>query len=211
MFLGGVVLSPVDAAAAPQHPPAKARPHKASATLAAKKPRAAKPPKRSPAVRARLPGAEVGLADVLDHGGPGLHGLASFYGHGFQGRRTSTGERFDVREFTGASNHFPLGSRVAVRRLDDARCAIVRINDRMHGLHRRRVVDVSRSAAEYLGMIRAGVVLVRVAAVVGEGRDDAACLSAFAAEACGDGLACGQPPHWPDFPAPVEATDEIEP
>ncbi|HLO64304.1 MAG TPA: septal ring lytic transglycosylase RlpA family protein, partial [Azonexus sp.] len=111
----------------------------------------------------RAPASEFGPADILDDDGQGLHGQASFYGHGFQGRKTSTGERYDVKQFSAASNRFPLGSLVAVRRLDNDRCAIVKINDRMHTAHRKRVIDVSHAVAEYLGMLRAGVVLVRVA------------------------------------------------
>lgn len=140
---------------------------------------------------------EVVVAE-LDDDAFGLRGHASFYGHGFQGRKTSTGERFDVRQFTGASNRFPLGTRVAVRRLDDGRCAIVKINDRMQA-HRKRVIDVSHSAAEYLGMLRAGVVLVRVAPLKAgsAGRGDTACQAAFdAGEGCSS---CGRPPSLPSF------------
>ena len=109
------------------------------------------------------PESEIGLADIDDKELLGLRGHASFYGVGFQGRKTATGEIFDVRSFTAASNRFPLGTKVAVRRIDNDRCAIVKVNDRMHPKHRRRIIDVSRGVAEYLGMIQAGVVLVRVA------------------------------------------------
>lgn len=118
-------------------------------------------------------------AEVLDAGAAGLHGMASFYGPGFHGRRTATGEVFDQRGYTAASNRFPLNTWVAVRRMDDDRCVVVKINDRMHASHRRRVVDLSRAAAEALGMIRAGVVLVRVAGLNGP-RDPSACAKGFA-------------------------------
>ena len=85
--------------------------------------------------------ATSGRADILDDDGPGLHGQASFYGKGLPGRKT-TGERFDVKQFTAASNHFH-GTQVAVRRVDNDRCAIVKVNDRMRAGHRRRVIDVS--------------------------------------------------------------------
>lgn len=142
---------------------------------------------------------EVVAAELEDDESFGLRGHASFYGHGFQGRKTSTGERFDVRQFTAASNRFPLGTLVAVRRLDDGRCAIVKINDRMHTAHRKRLIDVSRSAAEYLGMIRAGVVLVRIARLksgtVEQG--DTACQGAFEADdSCPD---CGRTPSLPAY------------
>ena len=136
---------------------------------------------------------EIGPAEMAENEATGLHGLASFYGRGFQGRKTATGEIFDVKKFTAASNRFPLGSLVAVRRLDNDRCAVVKVNDRMHAKHRRRVIDVSRGAAEYLGMINAGVVMVRVAALnEGSAVNNApACQSAFEPEPpCVD---CGRP------------------
>ena len=58
-----------------------------------------------------------------------------------------------------------------MRRLDNDRCAIVKVNDRMHAKHRKRIIDVSRGVAEYLDMIRAGVVLVRVAPLKGNWRN----------------------------------------
>lgn len=126
--------------------------------------------------------AALGTAAVLDADFPGLHGQASFYGNGFKGRRTATGERFDPRQATAASNRFPLGTRLAVLRPDNDRCAIVKVNDRMHAKHRRRIVDVSRGVAERLGMIRAGVAVVRVMALPDgwSGQDEAACRALFA-------------------------------
>ena len=141
--------------------------------------------------------AEIGTAEMIES--TGLHGSASFYGSGFQGRKTSTGDRFDVRQFTAATNHFPLGSMLAVRRLDNDRCAIVKVNDRMQ-THRRRVIDVSRGVAEYLDMVRAGVVLVRVAPLKPDwhAQGELACHSAFEPEVLCE--TCGQPPRLPDFP-----------
>ena len=171
-------------------PPAGAASNKPSAMPAAAKHKsgaASKPkkispaPRRSAAIAARDMGAEVGLADILERERSGLRGHASFYGQGFHGRRTATGERFDIRQFTGASNHFPLGSKVAVRRLDNDRCAVVLINDRMHARHRKRVIDVSRGVAEYLDMIRAGVVLVRVAPIKASGAVSGSALARQAA------------------------------
>ena len=121
---------------------------------------------------------------MLDADLPGLHGLASFYGFGFVGRRTASGERFDPYRFAAASNRFPLGSLVAVLRPDTGRCVAVRINDRMHARHRRRVIDVTRGVAERLGMLRAGVVVVRVIGLPADwaGTDEADCRAAFAIE-----------------------------
>ncbi len=136
----------------------------------------AKPP------RAPAPSSEIGTAEIVESQLSGLHGSASYYGRDFHGRRTATGETFDARGFTAASNRFPLGSRVAVRRLDNSRCAIVLVNDRMHGKHRQRIIDVSRAVAEYLDMIRAGVVLVRVAPLKDSDRNDHSCHAAFASD-----------------------------
>jgi rare lipoprotein A len=145
-----------------------------------------------------MPEASIQSAEMIDAEDSGLHGQASFYGRGFQGRKTSTGERFDARQFTAASNHFPLGSKVAVRRLDSDRCAIVKVNDRMHAKHRKRVIDVSRGVAEYLDMVRAGVVLVRVAPLK-DGKDlgAGACHAAFEPDV--ECKSCAQPLRLPDF------------
>lgn len=147
----------------------------AAKPLATKK----KPPKKGAKPSARTPSSEIGTAEIVESELTGLHGSASFYGRDFHGRRTATGETFDARGFTAASNRFPLGTWVAVRRLDNDRCAVVKVNDRMAGHHRRRIIDVSRGVAEYLDMIRAGVVLVRVAPLKGKQRDDLSCATAF--------------------------------
>ncbi|WP_301275697.1 septal ring lytic transglycosylase RlpA family protein [Dechloromonas sp.] len=193
-----LTLAAPDAGAASGQPALKVA-KVATAGKAAKSRKASKPSRAARKGTGTVLSTEVGLADIIDRDGAGLHGQASFYGHGFQGRRTATGERFGVRQFTGASNHFPIGSKVAVRRLDNDRCAVVVVNDRMHAKHRRRVIDVSRGVAEYLGMIRTGVVLVRVAPLKARGAESgsAGCHAAFEAE--DDCLNCGQPPKLPDF------------
>lgn len=91
-------------------------------------------------------------------------GLASYYGKTkrFHGRPTASGERFDPALHTAASNLFPLGTWVAVKRRDTGHCTVVRINDRMHAKHRKRVVDLSLAAAKVLDMMAAGVVAVEV-------------------------------------------------
>ena len=95
----------------------------------------------------------------------GLRGKASFYSPRFQGRKTASGDIFNNKLFTAASNLFPLGTLVAVKRPDTNLCVVVKVNDRMHPKHRARVIDVSRSAASYLDMVRDGVVKVQVARI----------------------------------------------
>ncbi len=94
---------------------------------------------------------------------PILSGRASFYSGAFTGRKTASGENFHHQTISAASNRFPLGTLVAVRRVLSARCIVVRINDRMG--HRSRLIDLSREAAVRLGMIDAGVTEVQVVAL----------------------------------------------
>lgn len=118
--------------------------------------------------------------------GPILRGKASYYGKNrkFQGRRTASGERFDSRAFTAASNRFPLGSWIAVRRLGTEQCVVVWVNDRMHSRHRLRIVDLSLAAAEAIDMVAAGVVQVEARQLRGApGVEPAICLQAFDAAA----------------------------
>lgn len=95
----------------------------------------------------------------------GLRGKASFYSPRFQGRKTASGDIFNNKLFTAASNLFPLGTLVAVKRPDTNLCVVVKVNDRMHPKHRARVIDLSHSAAKYLDMVRDGVVKVQIVKV----------------------------------------------
>ncbi len=74
---------------------------------------------------------------------------------------TANGERYDRQAYTAAHRHLPFGTRVVVTRLDDGRTVTVRINDRGPFV-RGRVIDLSHAAAAKLGMLRLGVVEVRV-------------------------------------------------
>jgi rare lipoprotein A len=87
-------------------------------------------------------------------------GRASYYGRGFAGRKTASGERFDPNAMTAASPSLPFGTRVRVSRAD-GRSVTVRINDRC-GCPGGRIVDLSEGAARKLGMLKEGVVTVRM-------------------------------------------------
>ena len=82
-------------------------------------------------------------------------GMASYYGRRFHGRRTANGERFDMAAMTAAHRTLPFGSRVRVTNPRNGRSVVVRINDRGPFV-RGRTIDVSRGAAEQLGMVNAG-------------------------------------------------------
>ena len=91
--------------------------------------------------------------------GTTLTGVASWYGPGFHGRRTSNGERYDMNRLTAAHKTLPFGTLVEVRNLDNDRSVVVRINDR--GPHiKRRIIDLSRAAAEAIEMVGPGTARV---------------------------------------------------
>lgn len=107
-----------------------------------------------------LPDHAVDISEIEAPRGPQVErtlgrGVASYYGRRFDGRLTASGERFDMTEMTAAHKTLPFGSRVRVTNPDNGRSVIVRINDR--GPYTRgREIDLSRAAAEELGMIRRG-------------------------------------------------------
>ncbi len=95
-------------------------------------------------------------------------GLASWYGPGFHGRRTASGEIYNMYAFTAAHKTLPLGTEVLVINLENGRQTIVRINDRGPFV-KGRIIDLSYAAARALGMYRKGVARVRIVALA-EGR-----------------------------------------
>lgn len=95
-------------------------------------------------------------------------GLASWYGPGFDGRPTSSGESFDRNAMTAAHRTLPLGSRVEVTSLATGRSVVVRINDRgPFADPDRRIIDLSWAAARELGIVEAGTAEVEVRALDG--------------------------------------------
>jgi len=82
-------------------------------------------------------------------------GTASWYGEEFQGRRTASGEIFDMNALTAAHKSLPFGTFVEVTNLANGRRVTVKINDRGPSLP-NRILDVSKRAAIQLGMIESG-------------------------------------------------------
>lgn len=163
--------------------PVEARPLTSKTNKAVGKQQKAKAGKTARSVRSKralnfgTPQTLMAEPQPTEAGESGLRGVASFYGHGFQGRKVANGERFDVKKMTAASNRFALGTWLAVHRLDSDLCVVVRVNDRMHAKHRVRIIDLSRGAAERLRMVSAGLVLVRAVPLPGPPKD-------------GDAMAC---------------------
>ncbi len=88
-------------------------------------------------------------------------GEASYYGWDFNGRKTASGERFDMHAMTAAHRRLPFGSWVRVENLVNKRLIDVRINDR-GPFAKGRIIDLSYVAAQALDLIRSGVGPVRV-------------------------------------------------
>jgi rare lipoprotein A len=91
-------------------------------------------------------------------------GEASYYAAKFEGRTTASGERYRGAALTAAHRTLPFGTEVRVTNLVNGRSVVVRINDR-GPFHRRRVIDLSRAAAERLGMVQRGRAPVEVEVV----------------------------------------------
>lgn len=102
-----------------------------------------------PISRARVPGSDAKQS--------ASHGVASFYSDS----ETASGERFDTNELTAAHPTLPFGTRLRVTDVSSGRFVTVRVNDRGPFV-RGRVVDISPSAAEALGMVDKGVTNVRL-------------------------------------------------
>jgi rare lipoprotein A len=88
-------------------------------------------------------------------------GEASWYGPGFQGRRTASGEIYDSHLYTAAHRSLPFGMKVLVKNLKNGKTVIVRINDRGPAV-RSRLIDLSRAAAQQLGFLQDGTCRVEI-------------------------------------------------
>lgn len=91
--------------------------------------------------------------------GEGQEGQASWYGPGFDGRKTANGERYDMHGRSAAHRTLPFGTRIRVTRVDNGESIAVRVNDRGPFV-RGRIVDLSLGAAKAIGLDRDGVARV---------------------------------------------------
>jgi len=125
-----------------------------------------------PSLRTRAPAALAVLALLVGCASPGARprgvtierGVASWYGPGFHGRFTASGELYDMDALTAAHRSLPFGTLVEVRNLENGATVRVKINDRGPFL-KHRVLDLSRAAAQRLGIIGPGTALVEIVAV----------------------------------------------
>jgi rare lipoprotein A len=165
-------------------PPAKA-PHAARPPRNAEAPRPAlHRPGGAPAGAAQSLEASENPAEISRRGdGPGLtseelaaryarsrtlavqRGSGSYYSDAFAGRATASGAAYEPRGFTAAHRSLPFGSVLRVTRADGGQSVYVRVTDRGPYGPRGRILDLSRAAAERLGMLSAGVVKIKVEVV----------------------------------------------
>jgi peptidoglycan lytic transglycosylase len=156
---------PVHAAARLMPQPAQPQPELANATLPEIAPQDAPPPE------ALAPQGAPEGDDTIEENGSAQTGSAET-GSAETGRaswydlttKTASGETMDGTLLTAAHNTLPLGSHVRVKNLANGRAVVVRINDR-GPFAKDRIIDLSKAAAEQLGMIADGVAKVRVSLV----------------------------------------------
>ena len=108
--------------------------------------------------------AQQGLQDAQDAEktveGWQQKGVASWYGPGFHGRKTASGERFDTTELTAAHLSLPFGTKLLVRNERNGKEVVVRINDRGPYI-KSRIIDLSQAAARALGIDGIGRVVIQ--------------------------------------------------
>jgi rare lipoprotein A len=113
----------------------------------------------------------AGLALMLAITGTSTHakgwyqerGLASYYGKGFHGRTAANGDRFSQNEMTAAHRSLPLGTKVMVENRATGEQVEVKITDRgPYADTKRRIIDLSKAAADRMGIVEQGVAPVRV-------------------------------------------------
>lgn len=163
-------------------------------------------PSRSIASAPLLLGALV-LAGCASSGSRGTRvsyptlerGVASWYGPGFDGRMTASGERYDMHGLTAAHRTLPFGTVLEVRNLDNGLTTRVRINDRGPFL-KNRIVDLSLTAAHAIAMVGPGTARVELRTIaLGPGeRHYVVQVGAFQEQALAAALAARLSPDYPD-------------
>jgi len=96
--------------------------------------------------------------------GTAVEGVASWYGPGYDGKRTACGERFDQGALTAAHGAWACGTKARVTLLSTGKNVIVRIND-LFPNHKGRLIDLSHEAAKRIGLLGPGTGRVRLEVV----------------------------------------------
>ena len=111
-------------------------------------------------------------------------GIASWYGKKFHGRKTSSGEKYDMYKMTAAHKGLPLPTYVEVRNLDNGRTAVVKVNDRGPFVD-NRIIDLSYAAALKLDVVDKGTAFVEIRALDEHGRPSGAAVAARSPQSSG--------------------------
>ena len=90
-----------------------------------------------------------------------LYGTASYYSNTFNGKKTANGEIYSHKKMTAACNVLPLGTWIKVTNLRNGKSVVVKTNDRLH-TRMKRVIDLSREAADKLDYVKSGLTRVRI-------------------------------------------------
>jgi rare lipoprotein A len=98
------------------------------------------------------------------HKPAGVIGVATYYAKRYDGKKTSSGHRYNPQGLTAASPSLPLGTRVRVINLSNSKAVVVTVNDRCRK-RRSPSIDLSRAAAKQLGFLRKGHTRVRIIAL----------------------------------------------
>ena len=110
---------------------------------------------------ARGPLSEAPSAPTPRGPATGQTGKASWYGDAHQGKKTASGESYDMQKLTAAHRTLPLGTRLRVTNVDNGRSVVVRVNDRGPFVD-ARIIDLSYAAARELGPLGDGLFTVRL-------------------------------------------------
>lgn len=98
------------------------------------------------------------LSDSETHA---LRGVASYYSSDFHGKKTANGERFNMYDLTAAHKTLPFNTKVKVINLKNNKSVVIRINDR-GPFKKSRIIDLSKAAAEKIGLIQTGTAKVKL-------------------------------------------------
>ena len=103
--------------------------------------------------------AGAGVTSTVDK--KAYYGIASYYADKFNGRKTATGDIYSHTKLTAACNVLALGTWIRVTNLRNNKTVIVQVNDRLHPKN-KRIIDLSKLAAEKLGYTQKGLTQVKV-------------------------------------------------
>jgi len=99
------------------------------------------------------------------------YGQASYYSDAYHGKKTASGAKYDKTKMTCAHNDYPFGSTIKVTHLENKKSVVVKVIDRGPYI-KGRIVDLSRAAAQKIGLINDGVAQVKVELVSSKGKSD---------------------------------------